>query len=119
MNNHFWWQGASGVWYIHTIYPFANALLQHANYIFVRSDAYGRKFALYIGETDDFSSRFACHEKIGAARNMGANEIHVHLLAEERGLRLNIETDLRRGHAPPLNEQGGLATLMSSNLRGW
>jgi hypothetical protein len=54
---------------------------------------------------EDFDARLDQHEKLVPAIFMGANEVHVHLLAHSRAERLRIETDLRRGQLPPLNEQ--------------
>jgi hypothetical protein len=101
-----WWQGASGQWYIHTVFPFSEkTFVQGANYVMVRREWDGKRSGLYIGQSDNLSARLPKHEKIAAARMLGANEIHMHLLASSSSERFRIETDLRNGHRTPLNEQ--------------
>jgi len=102
----YWWQGASGRWYIHTVYPIhAIPGFKACNYIFARPRFDGTREPFYIGQSGEFDERLDRHEKLGPALWLGATEIHVHLLAQSRQERLNIETDLRHGHVTPLNEQ--------------
>jgi hypothetical protein len=102
-----WWQGASGQWYVHSILPFSTSTsFDNANYIFVRREFDGRRTGLYIGQSDKFYQRLPDHEKVEDARRLGVNELHVHLLAASEADRFHIETDLRNGHRTPLNEQG-------------
>jgi hypothetical protein len=118
-----WWQGRSGRWYIHTIFPI-NALpeLWACNYILARPKWDGTREPFYIGQTKDGETRLGVtrHEKFAPALRLGASELHAHFLANSRQERLDIETDLRHGHYTPLNEQstpalvagfGGLAAL--------
>ena len=108
-----WWQGASGRWYIHTIYPIHSIpeFIRACNYIFARPgnlthfDGTGERVPLYIGESGEFDERLDRHEKLGQALRLGATEIHIHLLAQSRQERVNVETDLRHAHATPLNGQ--------------
>ena len=101
-----WWQGASGSWYIHTVCPIGAVPICNAcNYIFARPRFDGTREPFYIGQSGDFAQRLDRHEKLGAAIRLGATEVHVHFLARSRQERLDIETDLRRAHATPLNEQ--------------
>ena len=101
-----WWQGASGAWYIHTVYSIgALPDFKACNYIFAGPRFDGKRQPYYIGESGDFAERIDRHEKFLPALRLGATEVHVHLLAASRQQRLNIETDLRRGHRTPLNEQ--------------
>jgi hypothetical protein len=100
------WQGASGNWYVHTVFSLWSVpVLFAANYMFVARGSDGRCRAIYIGQSSKFYSRFATHEKFWPAVFAGSNEVHVHLLADSDQARFNIETDLRRGHSPVLNEQ--------------
>jgi hypothetical protein len=109
-----WWQGATGNWYIHSIFAFATSVpFDSANYIFVRREYDGRRSALYIGQSNKFFQRLPKHEKLEAARQLGVNELHVHLLAKSDPERFSIETDLRNGHNTPLNEQGTGCTGLS------
>lgn len=99
------WQGASGAWFLHTIYPFTDRLpFDNVNYVFARRNLNGTVTPLYIGQTEDGSTRFPTHEKFKPARALGANELHIHFGSGTRS-RLDIETDLRRGHWTPLNDQ--------------
>jgi hypothetical protein len=108
-----WWQGASGRWYVHTIYPIDAIpdFIRACNYIFARPghlthfDGTGNRVPLYIGESGEFDQRLDRHEKLGSALRLGATEIHIHLLAQSRQERINIETDLRHAHATPSNGQ--------------
>jgi hypothetical protein len=108
-----WWQGASGRWYVHTIYAIDAIpdFIRACNYIFAcpghltHFDGTGNRVPLYIGESGEFDQRLDRHEKLGPARRLGATEIHIHLLAQSRQERVNIETDLRHAHPTPLNGQ--------------
>jgi hypothetical protein len=102
------WQGSSGAWYTHSIFLpwelpyFAGG---HYNYIFARRRPDGGRTTLYVGETDNFATRMRCHEEWDSAMRLGMNEVHVHLLAFSERRRLIIETDLRHGQLPLLNQQ--------------
>jgi hypothetical protein len=101
-----WWQGASGAWYIHSVYQIQVVPdFGACNYIFAGPRFDRRRQPFYIGESGDFGERIDRHEKFLPALWLGATEVHVHLLATSRQQRLDIETDLRRGHPTPLNEQ--------------
>lgn len=88
-----------------------------AVYIFVRRNADGACDPVYVGQTSDTHRRMSEHlrDKLVYAMILGANEIHVHLLAETKADRFAVETDLRNRHLTPLNKQGvglfGLASL--------
>ncbi len=100
------WQGESGNWYYHSIFSIDEIpAYKEANYIFVQRDYTGKRRALYIGQSGVFSDRLSQHEKFSPAVRMGANEVHIHLSAKNRHERFQVETDLRNGHNPPLNEQ--------------
>ena len=106
VDQYHWWQGASGWWHIHTVFRLADwPSYRNVNYVFVRRDRYGDCLPIYIGETGDMRTRMPDHEKLPAAFDLGANEIHVHLLANSIAHRIAVETDLRRGHWTPLNWQ--------------
>src|SRR6266508_3556973 len=104
-NQLYWWQGASGHGYVHTVYPIHAIpdFIKACNYIFARPRFDGTREPLYIGESGAFDQRLNSHEKLGAALRLGATEAHIHFLAESQQERLNIETDLRHGHPTPLN----------------
>ena len=114
----FWWQGASGRWWITTVYPVTRTNIDLASvYLIVRRNPDGTRTPLYIGQTDDTARRMSdhAHSTLFAAMILGGNELHLHFLAETERERFKIETDLRHGHATPLNRQlgGGLMGLAS------
>jgi hypothetical protein len=120
MDQLFSWQGASGRWYAHTVLALVNpGWTCAANYAFVRRDVGGKYSSLYFGETDDLSRRWGEHSGSGLIRDalrMGGNELHVHLLAETKHGRLDVETDLRNGHATALNQQPSAARNALASL---
>lgn len=59
---------------------------------------------LYIGQTDNFKTRFASHERIKEALNKGATKIHVTLVPEEAD-RSYLERKLIEIYQPPMNDQ--------------
>lgn len=77
-----------------------------AVYMFCRRERNRSITILYIGECEDLRSRVGpSHEKWRSALALGMDELHVHLLAQTRRTRLDVETYLRRRFATPLNEQ--------------
>lgn len=114
----FWWQGASGRSWITTIFPICyTGIYLSSVYVMVRRNPDGSRVPLYIGQTDNTERRMSEHarSKLFAAMILGGNELHLHFLADTERERLAIETDLRHGHATPLNQQlgGGLMGLAS------
>ncbi|MBR1130762.1 GIY-YIG nuclease family protein [Bradyrhizobium iriomotense] len=100
------WQGRSGAWYIHTIFPLtAQTFIEGANYIMVQRLTDGTRKAIYIGQSENLRTRLPRHEKLMLAQLHGATELHIHLLATTDAERFRIETDIRNGHPAPLNEQ--------------
>jgi hypothetical protein len=99
------WQGASGAIFPHLVFPLCHDLpVAAVNYIMARRETDGRVCALYIGHTKDGSVRFPQHEKLGWAKLLGGNELHL-LFGGTKQQRLDIETDLRHAYRAPLNEQ--------------
>lgn len=93
------WTGASGRRYVHTIYTLLDCpALSAANYILVRRDDEGQRAIVEIGylKANAPSLNLADIRQRGAT--MGANEVHVHLLAESPREALRIEFDLKSGH---------------------
>jgi hypothetical protein len=94
-----YWRGASGKRYLHSVYTLIGCpALPQANYILVRRYADGSRVALAFGQTkDEAISLNLAHLRYQGAK-CGANEVHLHLLAEtpeERGL---AEDDLALAH---------------------
>jgi hypothetical protein len=112
------WQGASGQWYIFNIYQITAVpdWITDCNYVFARPrfDAMQSREPFYFGESGDFGKELASHPKLWPAQLLGATEVHIHFLAKSTSERLDIETDLRRGHWTPLNYQPTPAPLLPS-----
>jgi len=73
-------------------------------YIFAEPLGNGRWRALYVGQTDDFSSRIPNHEQWDAALRLGATHVHAKVVP----LKANRDTWERlliEYHQPPLNVQ--------------
>jgi hypothetical protein len=58
---------------------------------------------IYIGQTEDYSTRFDDHHKAGCFARNGATCICT-LLEDDEDIRFAIETDLIRQFAPPCND---------------
>ena len=92
------WRGASKERYVHTIYDLYDCPdLPQANYMLVRRDADGSCKILRIGQTTSaYGSENLAIVRHSAAQ-LGANEVHVHLLPEAGKDRDLVELDLRAG----------------------
>jgi len=91
-----YWRGATGQRYLHSVYSLVGCpALPQANYILVRRDEDGSRTPLAIGETtgDVTSVNLAALRHQGA--KLGANEVHIHLLAETDAERTAVCDDLR------------------------
>jgi len=94
-----YWRGASGRRYLHSVYTLIGCpALPRANYILVRRYDNGTRVALVFGQTKDdavtLNLAYLRHE--GA--KIGANEVHIHLLAETAEDRADVEADLTAAH---------------------
>lgn len=94
---HFW-TGASGKRYVHSVYDiFECPPVPAANYVLVRRDANGRPEALSIGRVTSSAPSLNLAEIRHRGAELGATEVHVHLLAESAKIGKLIEFDLRTG----------------------
>jgi hypothetical protein len=93
-----YWRGASGRRYLHSVYTLIGCPpLPRANYILVRRQD-GFLTPLAFGQTkDDAISLNLAHLRHQGAK-LGANEVHIHLLAETPEERAQIEGDLTEAH---------------------
>jgi hypothetical protein len=72
--------------------------LPQANYILVRRHEDGSREALLFGQAkDDAASLNLAHLRHEGAKR-GANEVHIHLLAETAEERAAVEADLTAAH---------------------
>jgi hypothetical protein len=103
---HFW-AGQSGKRYVHTIYNLVECpSIPASNYVLVHRDTLGRRTALSFGRATHKAASLNLAEIRHLGASLGANEVHVHLLAESAADSLLIEADLRNSAAI----SGGLDT---------
>jgi hypothetical protein len=94
---HFW-RGGSGRRYVHTVYDLIDCPeVPAANFLLVRRDASGRRSVLAIGHLKNDAASLNLAEIRHRGARLGANEVHVHLLAPSAQERRVIELDLRAG----------------------
>jgi hypothetical protein len=95
-NSFHYWRGASGKRYFHLVYSLIGCPAPpRANYVFVRREDDGTRVALAFGQTqDDAESLNRAHLRHEGAKR-GANEVHLHLLADTPQARVAVEADLR------------------------
>lgn len=105
-----YWRGASGARYLHSVYSLIECpAMPKANYILVRREKDGTRRPLRIGQTmaDAHSLNLAHLRHMGA--RLGANEVHIHLLAESALERDMVETDLTARQLGPASARGCFA----------
>ena len=95
-----YWRGASARRYLHSVYTLIGCpALPQANYILVRRHEDGTRTPLAFGQArDEATSLNLAHLRHQGAR-LGANEVHIHLLAETAEERAAVEADLTAAHA--------------------
>lgn len=71
-------------------------------YLFAWRDSDGRWYALYVGQTEDFSSRLPSHERLNEAVQRGATHIHA-LVVPNQDDRDSWEAMLIKQLQPPMN----------------
>lgn len=94
---HFW-TGASGRRYVHTVYSLTECpALPSGNYILVRRGDAGEREVLAIGSVANEAASLNLAEIRQRGAELGASEVHVHLLASNAKLSKLVEFDLRSG----------------------
>jgi len=89
------WTGASGKRYVHTTYPFLYCpQLPACNYILVHRSPDGLCKPLAVGRTMNQARSLNLAEIRRLGANLGANEVHVHLLAGNPEKAQRVEADL-------------------------
>lgn len=93
-----YWRGTTGRRYLHTVYSLIECPeITKANFIVARREEDGSRTALLIGQTlDDTGSLNLAHLRHQGAL-LGANEVHIHLLADTTHDRDAVEADLKAG----------------------
>jgi len=97
-NRFHFWTGASGKRYVHTVYELLECPpLPAANYVLVRREPGARRKVLAIGRVGNAAASLNLAEIRQRGAELGADEVHVHLLAETAKLAKLVEFDLRTG----------------------
>jgi hypothetical protein len=111
-NRFHFWTGASGKRYVHTVYELLDCpALPSANYVLVRREAGARRKVLSIGRVSNTAASLNLAEIRQRGAELGADEVHVHLLAETPKLSKLVEFDLRTGQI-----EADLARLTGSSF---
>ncbi len=94
-----YWRGASSRRYLHSVYSLIGCpALPRANYILVRRYEDGKRVALAFGQTKDEAATLNLAHLRHEGAKRGANEVHIHLLAEGPEARAEVEADLTAAH---------------------
>ncbi len=94
---HFW-RGASGRRYAHTVYSLLECpMLHRGTYVLVRREASGARVALRIAATEHEAPSLNLADIRRRGALLGADEVHVHLLADTPEARRDVERDLKGG----------------------
>lgn len=94
-----YWRGASGRRYLHSVYSLVGCpALPQANFILVRRHEDGSREALSFGNTKDDTMSLNLARLRHEGAKIGANEIHIHLLADTVRARTFVEADLTAAH---------------------
>jgi hypothetical protein len=103
---HFW-HGASGQRYVHTVYNLIDCpAIPAANYLLVRRDASGVCHALSVGRVAEDAPSLNLAQLRQQGANLGATEVHIHLLAGNARQGKLIEFDLRSGQLGEGTQRG-------------
>ena len=90
-----YWRGASGQRYLHTVFPLIDCpLMARVNYILVICGRDGVRRPLDVGRTTSSSESLNLAQLRQRAALMGANEVHVHFMAETARERERVEADV-------------------------
>lgn len=94
---HFW-TGGTGRRYVHTVYSLVECpALPSGNYILVRRDENGDRTVLAIGSATHDAASLNLADIRHRGAELGANEVHIHLLAGTSKASKLVEFDLRSG----------------------
>lgn len=90
------WTGASGVNYVHSVFDLIECPpFDTANYVLVKRHVGGQRTVMAIGRAVQSSPTLNLAEIRQRGAQLGANEVHVHLLAGGLAEGKRIEADLR------------------------
>lgn len=90
-----YWRGVSGQRYLHTVFPLIDCpLMARVNYILVYCDRNNVRRPLDVGRTTLASESLNLAHMRRRAALIGANEVHVHFMAETAAERERVEADV-------------------------
>ena len=98
------WLGRSGAQYEFQVFPWPTVFPPFPGiYIFCRLENFIQWAPIYVGQTEDLSTRFDDHHKMNCIQRYGVS--HIHILGEMNGepQRREIERDLILNLMPPCN----------------
>jgi hypothetical protein len=97
-NRFHFWTGATGRRYVHTVYSLLECpALASGNYILVDRNAHGERKVLAIGSASNDAASLNLADIRHRGAELGANEVHIHLLAGTSKASKLVEFDLRSG----------------------
>lgn len=100
------WAGKSGKTYKYRIYKINTKFVKKpGNYVFAKETKPDWFSPLYIGQTQDLSSRFTDHHAQECLDRNGVTHITVHVNEDGEQARLDEETDLRNKYNTACNKQ--------------
>jgi len=92
---HFW-TGATGKRYVHTVYSlFDCPPVGMANYVLVRREGRAKRTVLALGRVSGEAASLNLAEIRQRGAQLGADEVHIHLLATDVRESQAVEVDLR------------------------
>ena len=92
------WRGASGRRYVHTVYSLIECPpVPQATYVLARRNDDGSRQVLHIASGESSAPTLNLAEIRRTGATLGANEVHVHFLAETESQRQLVTFDLRVG----------------------
>ena len=93
------WAGASGKRYVHTIFDLVGCpRIPACSYVLVRREVNGRRTAVRIATASAEAWSLNLAEIRHRAAQLGANEVHVHLIALSGQATAGIAADLQAAH---------------------
>jgi len=102
---HFW-RGASAKRYVHTVYSLIECPpLPRAIYLLVHRDKDGQRKVLHIGHGGSDAPTLNLAQVRQRGAQLGANEVHVHFLADTDEQRRLLMCDLRAGQFGELRSE--------------
>ncbi|MGE3065693.1 MAG: hypothetical protein AB7K67_08895 [Hyphomicrobiaceae bacterium] len=92
------WRGASGRRYVHSVYSLIECPpFPRVTYLLVRAERDGTRTVLHVGHGSDLSQTLNLARVRMRGAQLGANEVHLHLLSETESQRQLVVCDLRAG----------------------